>query len=76
MDQELQLPIESEEIFKRSESYDQTGKFLQSEVNGKKHLILSAKAALHNSANLKLFNSKPSVDSRFKSTCIYARQSV
>ncbi|KAK9058426.1 hypothetical protein SSX86_023268 [Deinandra increscens subsp. villosa] len=67
VDQELQLPKESEMIFKRPENYEDGEKlFLLSEVNGKKHLMLSAKVALHNFPKSKLFNSKPSDDSSFQ----------
>ncbi|XP_076957640.1 receptor-like protein kinase FERONIA, partial [Bidens hawaiensis] len=64
VDQEVPFPTESEEIFKRSKYYDHEEKlFSLTEVNGKKHLVLSAKAALHNFSNSKLFNSKPSSES-------------
>ncbi|KAI3826034.1 hypothetical protein L1987_00076 [Smallanthus sonchifolius] len=67
MDHELQLPTKSVDIFKRSKNYDQGEKlFTVSEVDGKKHLMLSAKAALYNFSDLKLFNSRPSADSRFQ----------
>ncbi|KAI3677324.1 hypothetical protein L1987_86949 [Smallanthus sonchifolius] len=42
-------------------------KFAPSEVNGKKQLMLSAKAALYNFSNAKLFTSKPSSQSRLGS---------
>ncbi|KAK9058890.1 hypothetical protein SSX86_023734 [Deinandra increscens subsp. villosa] len=67
VDQELPLPIESEEIYKKSENYDEGEKlFSLSEVNGTKHLMLSAKAALYNISDLKLYKSKPSSESRFQ----------
>ncbi|KAL8263412.1 hypothetical protein R6Q59_024761 [Mikania micrantha] len=66
VNQDLQLPIQSEEILGRSENYEEGGKmfWLSHEVNGKKHFMLSAKAVLHNNSNLKLF--KPLADSRFQ----------
>ncbi|KAK9058889.1 hypothetical protein SSX86_023733 [Deinandra increscens subsp. villosa] len=67
VDQELQLPTESEEMFKESENYEEGEKFFSlSEVNGTKHLMLSAKAALYNVSDLKLYKSKPSSESRFQ----------
>ncbi|CAH1442237.1 unnamed protein product [Lactuca virosa] len=61
-----QLPTNLEEIFKRSENEDGDEKlFLLNEVNGKKYLMLSAKAALYNYSDVKLFKTKPSIQSRF-----------
>lgn len=61
-----QLPTNLEEIFKRSENEDGDEKlFLLNEVNGKKYLMLSAKAAVYNYSDVKLFKTKPSIQSRF-----------
>ncbi|KAK1434626.1 hypothetical protein QVD17_00374 [Tagetes erecta] len=61
-------PIQSGGIFKISENYDQDEKlYALSEVNGKKHLMLSAKTTLHNFSNSKLFSSRRLLaESRFE----------
>ncbi|GJV22164.1 kinase-like domain, phloem protein 2-like protein [Tanacetum coccineum] len=63
-DQVLQLPTNFEEIFKISRNYDEL--FWLGEVNGKKLLMLSAKAALYKFSNVNLFTSTPSAQSRFE----------
>ncbi|GJV59328.1 kinase-like domain, phloem protein 2-like protein, partial [Tanacetum coccineum] len=63
-DQVQQLPTEFEEIFKIHGNYDEL--FWLSEVNGKKFLVLSAKAALYKFSNVDLFTSIPSAQSRFQ----------
>ncbi|GJW33817.1 kinase-like domain, phloem protein 2-like protein [Tanacetum coccineum] len=63
-DQVLQLPTSFEEIFKISGNYDEL--FWLGEVNGKKLLMLSAKAALYKFSNVNLFTSTPSAQSRFQ----------
>ncbi|GJW56608.1 kinase-like domain, phloem protein 2-like protein [Tanacetum coccineum] len=63
-DQVLQLPTNFEEIFKISQNYDEL--FWLGEVNGKKLLMLSAKAALYKFSNVNLFTSTPSALSRFE----------
>ncbi|CAI9298662.1 unnamed protein product [Lactuca saligna] len=66
MDLMQQLPTNPEEIFKRSENDDNCEKlFLLNEVNGKKHLMLSANAVVYNSSDVKLFKTKPSIQTRF-----------
>nr|GFD24964.1 protein kinase-like domain, phloem protein 2-like protein [Tanacetum cinerariifolium] len=62
-DQVLQLPTNFEEIFKISGNYEL---FWLGEVNGKKLLMLSAKAALYKFSNVNLFTSRPSAQSRFQ----------
>nr|GEV14799.1 protein kinase-like domain, phloem protein 2-like protein [Tanacetum cinerariifolium] len=48
-------------------NYDKGEKlFWLTDMNGKKHLMLLAEAALHDFANVKLFTSKLSADSRFQ----------
>ncbi|GKC48228.1 kinase-like domain, phloem protein 2-like protein [Tanacetum coccineum] len=63
-DQVLQLPTNFEEIFKISRNYDEL--FWLGEVNGKKLLMLSAKAALYKFSNVNLFTSTLSAQSRFQ----------
>ncbi|KAI3512287.1 hypothetical protein L1887_19602 [Cichorium endivia] len=77
MDLLQKLPTNSGEILKRPE-HDADGEklFLLSEVNGKKHLMLSAKAALYGHPNVKLFKTKPSVQSRFPEGIELLRQQV
>ncbi|KAJ0874375.1 putative phloem protein [Helianthus annuus] len=60
-----QLSTNCEPTYKRSIDYED-GKFALSEVNGKRHLMLSAKAARYNFSNVKLFTIKPSSQSRFQ----------
>ena len=62
-EQVQQLPTKFEEIFKKYGNRDEL--FWFGEVNGKKLLMLSAQAALHNFSNVDLFTSKPSTQSRF-----------
>ena len=62
-DQVQQLPTNFEEIFKICRNYDEL--FWLGEVNKKKLLVLSAKAALYKFSNVDLFTSKPSAQSRF-----------
>ncbi|XP_076881469.1 uncharacterized protein LOC143529594 [Bidens hawaiensis] len=67
LDQFLQMPTKSEMILKGSINYDYGEELVSlNEVNGKKHLMLSAKAALYNSSDLELFVPKPTPKSRFE----------
>ena len=61
VDQVQQLP--TEEISKIHNNPDQL--FWLGKLNGKKLLVLSAKAALYKSSNVDLFTSKASTESRF-----------
>ncbi|PWA98899.1 protein kinase-like domain, Phloem protein 2-like protein [Artemisia annua] len=63
-DQVQQLPTNFEEIFKICRSYDEL--FWLGEVDKKKLLVLSAKAALYKFSNVDLFSSKPLAKSRFQ----------
>ena len=63
VDQVQQLPTKFEEIFKIHDNYDEL--FWLGEVNGKKLLVLSPKAALYKFSNVDLFTSIPSAESRF-----------
>ncbi|KAM0012665.1 putative protein kinase RLK-Pelle-DLSV family [Helianthus debilis subsp. tardiflorus] len=64
---DLRFSTKNEEILEKSKNYDEVEKlFSLSEVDGKKHLMLLAKASLYNISETKLFNSKPSADSRFQ----------
>ncbi|GJW77849.1 kinase-like domain, phloem protein 2-like protein [Tanacetum coccineum] len=65
VDQVQQLPTNFEEIFKICRNYDEL--FWLGEVDQKKLLVLSAKAALYKFSNVDLFTSKPSSQSRFAS---------
>ncbi|CAH1442260.1 unnamed protein product [Lactuca virosa] len=61
-----QLPMNPEEIYKGSENGENGEKlFSLNEVNGKKYLMLSAKAAVYNYSDVKLFKTKPSTQTRF-----------
>ncbi|GJR50146.1 kinase-like domain, phloem protein 2-like protein [Tanacetum coccineum] len=62
--QAQQLPTNFEEIFKISRNYDDL--FWLGEVEGKKLLVLSAKAALYKFSNVDIFTSKPPAESRFQ----------
>lgn len=62
-DQVQELPCNFEEIYKISRNYDEL--FWLGEVNGKKLLMLSAKAALCKSSNVNFLTSTPSAQSRF-----------
>ncbi|GJS95370.1 kinase-like domain, phloem protein 2-like protein [Tanacetum coccineum] len=64
VDQVQQLPTNFEEIFKVSRNYDEL--FWLGEVDGKKLLVLSAKAALYKFTNVKTFTSKPPAQSSFQ----------
>ncbi|GKA31123.1 kinase-like domain, phloem protein 2-like protein [Tanacetum coccineum] len=64
VDQVQQLPTNFEEIFKLCRNYDEL--FWLGEVDEKKLLVLSAKAALYKFSNVDLFTSKPSAESRFQ----------
>ncbi|GKC25391.1 kinase-like domain, phloem protein 2-like protein [Tanacetum coccineum] len=64
LDQVQQLPTNFEEIFKIHRNYDEL--FWLGEVNGKKLLVLSAKATLYKFSDVFLFTSKPSAHSRFQ----------
>ncbi|GJV29185.1 kinase-like domain, phloem protein 2-like protein, partial [Tanacetum coccineum] len=64
VDQVQQLPTNLEEIFKVCRNYDEL--FWLGEVDGKKLLVLSAKAALYKFTNVKTFTSKPPAQSRFQ----------
>ncbi|XP_076909557.1 F-box protein SKIP3-like [Bidens hawaiensis] len=67
LDQLLQMPTKSEMILKGSINYDYGEELVSlNEVNGKKHLMLSAKATLYNSSDLELFVTKPTPNSRFQ----------
>ncbi|XP_076910958.1 F-box protein At2g02240-like [Bidens hawaiensis] len=67
LDQALQIPTKREMILKGSINYDYGEElFSLNEVNGKKHLMLSAKAALYNTSNLDLFVPKQTPKSRFE----------
>ncbi|GJR15417.1 kinase-like domain, phloem protein 2-like protein [Tanacetum coccineum] len=59
-----QLPTNFEEIFKVCRNYDEL--FWLGEVEGKKLLVLSAKAALYKFSIVDTFASKPPAQSRFK----------
>ena len=63
VDRVQQLPTNFEEIFEIHRNYDEL--FWLGEVNGKKLLVVSAKAALYKFSNADLFTSKPSSQSRF-----------
>ena len=63
VDRVQQLPTNFEEIFEIHRNYDEL--FWLGEVNGKKLLVVSAKAALYKFPNADLFTSKPSSQSRF-----------
>ncbi|PWA46625.1 protein kinase-like domain, Phloem protein 2-like protein [Artemisia annua] len=63
-DQVQQLPTNLEEIFKVCRNYDEL--FWLGEVNGKKLLVLSAKASLYKFSNADTFTSKPPAQSRFQ----------
>ena len=63
-----QLPTNFEEIFKICRNYDEL--FWLGEVEGKKLLVLSAKAALYKFSNVDIFTSKPPAQSRFASYVI------
>ncbi|GJR40075.1 kinase-like domain, phloem protein 2-like protein, partial [Tanacetum coccineum] len=56
--------LQTEEILEIHNNYDEL--FWLGEVDGKKLLVLSAKAALHKFTNVDLFTSKPSTESRFQ----------
>ncbi|GKD95999.1 hypothetical protein Tco_1379896 [Tanacetum coccineum] len=58
VDQVQPLPTKFEEIFKIHNNHDEL--FWLGEVNGKKFLVLSAKAALYKFSNVDLFTSIPS----------------
>ncbi|CAI9260025.1 unnamed protein product [Lactuca saligna] len=63
----LQLPTKHEEMVMRPKNIDNDEQlFWLREVNGKKHLTLSAKAALYDYSDVKLFKTKPSAQSRFQ----------
>ena len=62
-DQVQQLPCNFEEIYKISRNYDEL--FWLGEVNRKKLLTVSAKAALYKSSNVNFLTSTPSAQSRF-----------
>ncbi|GJS85833.1 hypothetical protein Tco_0752374 [Tanacetum coccineum] len=64
VDQVQQLPTKFEEIFKIHGNYDEL--FWLGEVNGKKLLMLSPKAALYKFSNVDLFTSIPSAESSVK----------
>ncbi|GJU69256.1 kinase-like domain, phloem protein 2-like protein [Tanacetum coccineum] len=64
VDQVQQLPTNFEEIFKVCRNYDEL--FWLGEVDGKKLLVLSAKAALYKFTNVDTFTSKPPTQSRFQ----------
>nr|GEV66579.1 protein kinase-like domain, phloem protein 2-like protein [Tanacetum cinerariifolium] len=61
VEQVQQLPTNFEEIFKVCRNYDEL--FWLGEFDGKKLLVLSAKAALYKFTNVKTFTSKPPVQS-------------
>ncbi|GKA56179.1 kinase-like domain, phloem protein 2-like protein [Tanacetum coccineum] len=64
VDQVQQLPTNLEEIFKVCRNYDEL--FWLGEVDGKKLLVLSAKAALYKFSNVETFTLKPPAQSRFQ----------
>ncbi|PWA38664.1 Protein kinase, ATP binding site-containing protein [Artemisia annua] len=64
IDKVQQSPTKFEEIFKIHRNYDEL--FWLGEVNGKKLLVLSAKAAVYKFSDVFLFTSKPSAQSRFQ----------
>ncbi|PWA62780.1 protein kinase-like domain, Phloem protein 2-like protein [Artemisia annua] len=64
VDQVQQLPTNFEEIFKIRRKYEEL--FWLGEVNGKKLLVLSAKAVLYKYSNVDLFSSKPLAETRFQ----------
>ncbi|CAH1442262.1 unnamed protein product [Lactuca virosa] len=67
--------VKHEEI--KVENYDEGEKsFSENEVSKKKHYMLSAKEALYESSNVKLFDSIPSTQSRFQEVIELARQQV
>ncbi|GJT47707.1 kinase-like domain, phloem protein 2-like protein [Tanacetum coccineum] len=64
VDQVQKLPTNFEEIFKVCRNYDEL--FWSGKVDGKKLLVLSAKAALYTFSNMDSFTSKPPAQSRFE----------
>ncbi|GKA27275.1 kinase-like domain, phloem protein 2-like protein, partial [Tanacetum coccineum] len=64
IDKVQQLPINFEEIFKIYKNYDEL--FWLGEVNGKKLLMVSAKASVYKFSNANYFTSIPSSQSRFQ----------
>ncbi|GJT68607.1 kinase-like domain, phloem protein 2-like protein, partial [Tanacetum coccineum] len=62
--QAQELPTNFEEIFKICRNYDDL--FWLGEVEGKKLLVLSAKASLYKFSNVDIFTSKPPAESRFQ----------
>nr|GEV93596.1 protein kinase-like domain, phloem protein 2-like protein [Tanacetum cinerariifolium] len=64
MDQVQQLPINFKEIFEAYKNYEEL--FWLGEVNGKKLLMVSAKASLYKSSNANNFTSIQSSQSRFQ----------
>ncbi|GJY23058.1 kinase-like domain, phloem protein 2-like protein, partial [Tanacetum coccineum] len=64
VDQVQQLPTNFEEIFKVCRNYDEL--FWLDEVDGKKLLVVSVKAALYKFSNVETFTLKPPAQSRFQ----------
>ncbi|GJX04141.1 kinase-like domain, phloem protein 2-like protein, partial [Tanacetum coccineum] len=62
--QQQQFPTKFKEIFKKYTNYGEL--FWLGNVNGKKFLILSAKAAIYKFSNVNLYSSRRSAHSRFK----------
>ncbi|KAL4560248.1 hypothetical protein LXL04_032398 [Taraxacum kok-saghyz] len=66
-----------EDIYNKFKNDDGDEKlFLLNEVKGKKHLMLSTKAALYNYSDEKLFKTKPSTESSFPEVIELLRQQV
>nr|GEV53426.1 protein kinase-like domain, phloem protein 2-like protein [Tanacetum cinerariifolium] len=74
VDQVQKLPTNFEEIFKVCRNYDEL--FWSGEVDGKKLLVLSAKAALYTFSNMDSFTLKPPAQSRFQEVIELLSQQV
>ncbi|GKE06176.1 kinase-like domain, phloem protein 2-like protein [Tanacetum coccineum] len=74
VDQVQQLPCNFEEIYKICRNYDEF--FWLGKVEGKKYLVLSAKAALYKFPNLDIFTLKPPAQSRFQEVIELSPQQV
>ncbi|PWA49527.1 protein kinase-like domain, Phloem protein 2-like protein [Artemisia annua] len=72
--QARQLPANFEKIFEICRNYDDL--FWLGEVEGKKLLVLSAKAALYRFSNMDMFTPKPPAESRFQEVIELLQQQV